>query len=291
MNINVTARIFAAIAKFTATRDIRYYLEGVYLEPHPEGGAYIIGTDGHTMGVWLDHTATGVERPIIIKTTTKLLQACQGSDMRRLTVLDGRLAVVLETDQLKPTSELYIDPIEIKTTDRIYFEIPGKFPDWRKVVPASTEQGLKGFVMPSYLNRVHEAVKIGSVNAGKFDAIQFMQADKDKGVLAVCSSEPNYFAVIMPMRHEHTKLPRWVQILIERERDADQTPKPEPETLFTTDPLYKSAVELMNRTKNPSTSFLQRHLNTGYVKAQSIMKLMTENGVIKSNDNGTYSMP
>lgn len=53
-----SARLFHATAMFRATRDIRYYLEGVLFMPHPSGGAMIAATNGHQMCVAYDPTGT-----------------------------------------------------------------------------------------------------------------------------------------------------------------------------------------------------------------------------------------
>lgn len=42
MKLNLQARLVAAIAQFKASNDIRYYLNGVYVEPRPSGGAVIM---------------------------------------------------------------------------------------------------------------------------------------------------------------------------------------------------------------------------------------------------------
>jgi hypothetical protein len=209
MDINLKARLVAAIAQFKADRDIRFYLNGVYLEPHQKGGAIIAATNGHAMGIWHDESATGVERAMILGLDAKLLQACQGSDLKRLVVRDGRLAVILEQGE----KEVYIQPIAERKTAVPSWEIEGKFPDWRRVIPEPTStHGLKGFVNAQYIADVDRALKIGSVNYSKFNSMQFMQLDANSAVLVTAAICPEFAAVIMPMRDDCMPYPAWLEL-------------------------------------------------------------------------------
>lgn len=226
MNINLKARLVAAIAQFKASNDIRYYLNGVYVEPDPKGGAVIVATNGHVMGIWRDETATGVERPIILHIDDKLLKSCQGSDLKRLAVRDGRLAVILEKDD----KEVYIQPIAERKIGVPSWEIEGKFPDWRRVIPDRSTVGLKGFVNVRYFADVDRALNVGSVNYGKYGMLQFMQADIDASVLVTESSSPEFAAVVMPMRGDAIPYPKWLEAEKDEWRakqDADAAAKQE----------------------------------------------------------------
>lgn len=212
MNINIKARLFAAIAQFKATTDIRYYLNGVLLEPDPNGGAFIVATNGHAMGIWRDESATGVERRIIVSTDAKLLQACRGSDLKRLVVRNDRLAVVLETDATPPRErEVYIQPIEAKKVGVPAWEVEGKFPDWVKTVPRPTSEGIKGAINPQYIHMVEAALSIG-IGSDKFAGIFFDQLNADAPILvrSCIQSADGFLGVIMPMRSEGVTYPKWM---------------------------------------------------------------------------------
>ncbi|RCK40460.1 hypothetical protein [Thalassospira xiamenensis] len=55
--ITVSAKHFYAAWQFVSTEKTRYYLNGVYIEPHKDGGVLLIATDGHSMAVIRDATA------------------------------------------------------------------------------------------------------------------------------------------------------------------------------------------------------------------------------------------
>lgn len=47
--IRFDAKFAAVLDQFKATNDVRYYLNGVFVSPHPEKGVILAATDGHTM--------------------------------------------------------------------------------------------------------------------------------------------------------------------------------------------------------------------------------------------------
>jgi hypothetical protein len=301
MNLNVKARLFAAVAVFKADQDIRYYLNGVYLEPCPEGGAIIAATNGHAMCVWRDTTATGVDRPIIIQADAKLLQACQGSDLKRLVVRDERLAVILEEQPGKsPSQEVYIQPIPIRKRGVPSWEIEGKFPDWVRVVPNAPAHGVKGFFNAQYLVDVGRAMKIGNVAASKFYAPQLNQDTADSAILVTWNADPDFLAVIMPMRDDPRPFPGWMAerkeawtkahtAVVETlpEGSAEQ---PVTEGSVSEDPMYQEALAVIRKENRASISLVQRHLRIGYNRAALLLEEMEKNGAIKSNGNGTYEV-
>lgn len=44
MKITVNAGLFSATARFTSNEDPRYYLHGIFFEPHPSGGVTMAAT-------------------------------------------------------------------------------------------------------------------------------------------------------------------------------------------------------------------------------------------------------
>jgi hypothetical protein len=50
----INARYYIEAGAFVTKEMSRYTLNGIRVEPHPEGGAVIVATDGHTMGIFHD---------------------------------------------------------------------------------------------------------------------------------------------------------------------------------------------------------------------------------------------
>lgn len=297
MNLNLKARLVAAIAQFKASTDIRYYLNGVYVEPHPEGGVILVATNGHSLGIW--HDASGeVGRPIIINVTKPLLAACAGGkeiDNRRLVDKNGRLTVVDKTN-----AEIYIQGEHGKKFGAEQYEIEGNFPDWRKVVPA-IEPGrtqLFNVFQPQYLRQASEAVRTACGHDNWGAALTLRQPAPDKGII-VQSSNPEatgFIAVIMPMRDERElSVPAWAAAKLPetppQAMPSDAAPvydavadgvavKFEPGV----DPLYADAVAIVREKDTASISLVQRRLSIGYNHAARLIDEMEKAGVVTRMD-------
>lgn len=217
MNLNLKARLVAAIAQFKASHDIRYYLNGVYVEPRTTGGAVIVATNGHAMGAWLDESA-GIDRPAILKVSAKLLTACHGAETNRLTIIDDRLAVV---DQYG--IEVHIQPEPGK------WEVHGKFPNWAAVIgkAADAQHGLQSALNPEYIESMSRALRIGA--GSKHMSITTRQRAPHESIVFTSTYAPNFVGVIMPLREDEAPLPKWLTPMTARalmEQRAKDAPLP-----------------------------------------------------------------
>jgi hypothetical protein len=135
-------RYFAAIHQCAAKNDIRYYLNAVQIERHPDGGVLIIATNGHFLGAihdpegWLhpDHKSL-----LVGCLSKRLLSAClarRGSDScepawlwvaEKFSMVSSEVDLAEEPDPFGQWTHL-ADKTEL---------VDGKFPDWRRVVPSA----------------------------------------------------------------------------------------------------------------------------------------------------------
>jgi len=145
--------LFAAVALFQATDDTRDYLQGVYVEPHPLGGVYVVATDGVQLCVARDPIGEA-DYPGIYRTDPALLQAA---------ALPG-MAVVCERGLL------LVREVETEIDERIRLadpeiEDPARFPEWRQVVrnlfdERSWVPQQAGALNANYLARIAKASKM-----------------------------------------------------------------------------------------------------------------------------------
>lgn len=205
MQINLNANLVAAICQFKAKEDIRYYLEGVYVAPLESGGAVIVATNGHALGLWRDLTGQ-VERPAILRIEKKLESACAGKGERHLRLIDGRLTVVDEHGL-----ELFVQHREGNKPES--WEIEAKYPDWKAVIPKGTSgPALFDGMNPTYVGFAQKALAIAK---GKdYLGLAFHQAAAENGIAVICDREPNFMAVIMPMRESTGMFPEWISALL-----------------------------------------------------------------------------
>lgn len=219
MKLDISARLVAAICQFKADSDIRYYLNGVYVEPIPTGGVLIVGTNGHAMGIWRD-TSGEIERPAILRIGKRLESECVGSELKRLVITEDRLAVVMKETNV----EVYVQHKD--GTKEGSWEVPGKFPDWRRVVPAAAGQCLHDSLNAEYVALARKAIRIGS--GDKFSTVALMQAAKGLGIAVVTSNSPDFFGIIMPVHDENTQYPGWVAALNPAPEAVSPLPEQQP---------------------------------------------------------------
>lgn len=56
-HFDIDADLFLRVRRAQGIEEVRYYLTGVLIEPHPEKGAWLVATDGRAMLVGRDETA------------------------------------------------------------------------------------------------------------------------------------------------------------------------------------------------------------------------------------------
>ena len=215
MKLNLSARIVAAICQFKSERDIRYYLNGVYVEPIEGGGAMVIATNGFSMGIWRDASGV-VERPAVLRIGKRLEAECTGSDLKRLTIIDDRLAVLMtnvkaaKKEAPMEQSEIYIQ--HKQGTKPGSWEIEGKFPNWRNVIPTEPDGCMPhDQVDPKFLSQIKRAIKLGSgVNTA---IVAMFQPSRGAAIGVFCGEAREFFGIVMPCMTAtgECSYPEWVK--------------------------------------------------------------------------------
>lgn len=136
--IRFNANLFRLAFTCTSNEETRYYLRGVFVEPHPQGGVTLSATDGHRMLCIRDESGAADESAII--NLGDALKQCKPKRNERRDVViqtGGKdAAVVFAADD---ANGVLIDtPIAMAYGVRI----DGSFPDYRRVVPTEfTKEG------------------------------------------------------------------------------------------------------------------------------------------------------
>lgn len=135
-NLDVCAHLVRIAHAFCGRDDTRYCLQGVRIEPSPEGGVVIVATDGHALIALHDEDGR-TPRPVTLRLRKPVLRswgAEHGSPARlRMNLAAARTDAPAEImvgygntlDEVRaiaPAPEI----------DSMYF-----YPDWRKVVPGT----------------------------------------------------------------------------------------------------------------------------------------------------------
>ena len=182
----------AAVSRFMAKQDIRYYINGLHVECYANI-AYVVATDGHTLALGRvtretsGDIMTGQGSLIIPREFVEKIKANGNNGMPVTLSVDGEAFT--------------LDDCGMKTSGKA---IDGKFPDWRRVIPRKAS-GEAAFFNPEYLMRCFKA---GQDLGSKRGAFQL--AYNGKAAALVTFDNLDVLAVVMPMREDPAECPEWV---------------------------------------------------------------------------------
>lgn len=192
VSADLLARAYAAVS----TEETRYYLNGVNIEPHPEGGALLVPTNGSTMLVFRDHEAK-VTGQAIVQADKGALQAMRKRDpwgARKVTVKGEQLTVHQPAPtQGQPDITVYIQAGECF--------IDGSFPDWRRVIPdlakctARPDRSFNPLLLAEIGKALNSDPKVPAISI-------FAEGDREHpgpNVVIGSTSIPG-FGIVMPVR-------------------------------------------------------------------------------------------
>lgn len=186
-SFDVNASLFRIAAMFQSSEETRYYLNGVYIEPHHEQGVMLIATDGHRMFAAHDKAGKIVGDAVIVQLGKDQLKACKevrgDANPRRIVATADKAPLTITADG---------KPVSIQADWRI----EGTFPDWRRAVKGATGIGsLKAFdakLMKSFADA-------GEALSGS-PRIDISHASDEGPVLVRFWEAPHAVGVIMPVR-------------------------------------------------------------------------------------------
>lgn len=113
--------LFAAATHFASCDKLRIYISGVHIEPHPVQGAYYVATDGHTMLVGYDETATASKKTTVMIDKPLSAQYFKATEL----VIQNEIATFNGPKVLVETAKDNNDC----------------FPDWRRIIPSNNVSG------------------------------------------------------------------------------------------------------------------------------------------------------
>lgn len=209
----VDANLFRAAHICVSTEEVRYYINGVYIQKHPSGGVLLIATDGHRMMVIHDESGS-VQKPIIVKLDGNMLKACAPTKK----IIAPRLTILKDGCASLPASRTSATAI-----------IDGDYPDWRRCTPVQKWEMAPASFNGRYLG---DFGKISSMLSGQGPgAIRMLTGSKDFGLAIILFPYTgNAFGILMPMRAEIANggLPAWMKPVMATFKPAlEKKPKPE----------------------------------------------------------------
>lgn len=191
-----SAKAVHLVSHYMAQADLRYYLNGIYAEPAPGGGAFLVATDGHQMAVYYDADALCPE-PVLFSLTKSGAAACKPKRgmykhvleinpiTERITVKGGKGVLAVD--------ELYLQPGKC-------FINNGKFPDWKRVLkPFTTGKATESVTVNArYMAKFFTATKHHCPS--KFSGLSIFFKSETDAILLANGFIPEFHVLLMPMR-------------------------------------------------------------------------------------------
>lgn len=205
-SFSISPRSVLRVAPFVARNDIRFYLNGFLVEKAPQGGVYVVGTDGTTMAIDYDAAGRieGAER-VIARFDRSLAVACRAAlrsllkDKMRVRLDDDRLTINIAEEPTRKT-EQYVMAGEAV--------IEANYPNFRDVLPRfdALKPGMNCKVNSTLLARFAEVAQDKGANklhhyywsAG----LKLWQADPEDAVVIQIPTIQTMIGLLMPMRDE-----------------------------------------------------------------------------------------
>lgn len=211
-DIEFDIKALAPVAMFKAETDIRYYLNGICVQPNKSGpGCFIIGCDGHRLAIWHDPAGT-CSRQTILKASKELVSASRKKAAKDGSVCfeDGRL-IIKDRDGQEAFIQAGKAEIEIKEPlkDGLYYSHSNQYPDVWRVIPKASNlvPGMLGAINGRYIEAIGKVSKLledGGLWGHACGVWHFSsKAGKDWGsVLTRFAKAPGFIVITMPMRQD-----------------------------------------------------------------------------------------
>lgn len=187
--VKFNAHLLAAVTPCICTEQTRYYLTGIYFEPHPNGGAYALATDGTALACAFDPEGEAPEDGVILygfKELAKDLKPARNDQSERVFTWADNVAKVSIGDS---------PPLAYKPM----VEIDGTFPDWRRIIPLTFDVTVSAHMTygAAQLKRLHD---MAAILGTKETTVSFFAESDTMPAVVRFANEPNIFAVQMPAR-------------------------------------------------------------------------------------------
>lgn len=198
--LDVNANLFRIAAIAQSSEETRYYLQGVYVEPHLSG-VTMTATNGQYLVSIHDETGK-CDKPVIVQLAKPTLQSCKAAkkdiEQRRLVMSDlGNAFVRLCGKDIGVSSQCIVD---------------GTFPAYREVVKSAMTPPKGTESVPAFDQSVLSVLcQIArELSDGTHRGLMITGALTDNAALVRFTEVSHAFGLIMPIRHEtKPELPFW----------------------------------------------------------------------------------
>lgn len=215
----VDADLLIRAGHCVSEEETRYYLQGVHVEPHANGGARLVATDGRKMVIIRDPHALVKNGTGIVSLKKRFRKTIERrlshKGYLKVVIYGQRCALMsfkdksLSDDQMRYAFEAVRHPnenvIAIQEEDSLIY---GAYPDYMKVIPKTFDASAA--ILPFDTSILACVVKaLAPIEHGVSTHIT-CSGDDSPMLVRMRDSEIDGFGLIMPMRGERiTTLPDW----------------------------------------------------------------------------------
>lgn len=214
LTLKVNARDLARVLPYKAKQDVRYYLNGVSIEPC-ESGVVLCCTDGHTLAAIFSENSYSARKCILAMDDRTIVEVNRAAKDERSFISVRDEGSVLEIQsahrQLVGSKTIFVQPGKAF--------VDGIFPAWRKILPTDEEitEGIPGTYNLEYVHRALESMRVFSSDYRRsLTGVRFYHSKTagNESALLIRSSA-DYFVCVMPMRAPPVQaVPAWAQLPI-----------------------------------------------------------------------------
>ncbi|WP_179215185.1 DNA polymerase III subunit beta family protein [Achromobacter xylosoxidans] len=192
-----------AACRIMAKNDIRYYLNGVYVEASPTE-TILAATDGHRLLVLRKEAPNDVPQAVTLIIPGEVAQR----------IVDGSLKAVRHISLTQVDEGKWLVPLLKWDIEVAFRSVEGIFPNWRAIVPKATS-GEAANIKPQYLTDFEKAAHdmYGSLKHHTSSIEVRHNGRSGALVFPSSSSGQDFIGVVMPFAPEttpRTTPPDWV---------------------------------------------------------------------------------
>lgn len=213
--VSVSARAVAMVAPFASREESRYYLNGVFVTAHPDGGVMVVATDGHRMAAVRD--AEGATNGDWINPVpAEILRACKRkarhfSQTASLCHFVGATACVTNHEWGGAAADpAVLSPHHMATAAAPALD--GIFPRFLDVFPktmAKNAAPAQTAFNPTYIKAFTEVA--AAAGLPRAATIICATGNKPEPALVFIEGVPEFVGLLMPMLHKEPKgIPAWL---------------------------------------------------------------------------------
>jgi hypothetical protein len=186
--IDVNAILFRAVNECRSYEETRYYINGVYVHPHPEKGVLLIATDGHRLACAHDKSGT-CDGDAIIEAHPRAFAGV---------AVDKKKPDVIPRLRLDADGHLLVGTYR-STRPAL---IDGTYPAYARVLAPMVKAIQSGTFTPASFNHKYLASfsKIAEIVSAGTRGMRVVSTSEVDAALILIDGAPNIFGALMPMR-------------------------------------------------------------------------------------------